>query len=163
MTRKGRLAIDVEKPFPLQSGDVYQLVYLSTSLIPPLDAGGRQDVLDILAASQRRNRICSITGALTYNEFHFAQVLEGPRRLVDAVFSSIKKDRRHASVTVVEEKWIEKRDFADWAMAYVGDLDSLEVISPNLQLSDIVKRHDGDAMALIHMMQFFLHSSSPRD
>jgi hypothetical protein len=161
--RRGATVIDRGATQVLEPGELYRLVYYSTSLLPPLDAGGEREIQDILAGAQERNRRQGVTGALTYNEFHFAEVLEGSRRDIDDKFARIRKDRRHTDIIVVEEHWIEKRDFAEWAMAYVGDRNSLRVISPNLQLRDIIAGVDGDALALVEMMKFFLQSDDPRD
>jgi hypothetical protein len=120
-----------------------------------LDCGGEREIQDILLASQSRNQRCGVTGALTYNESHFAQVLEGNRADVGDIFRSIERDRRHTNIIVVEQSWIQQRDFAAWAMAYVGDSGSLNFISPNLRLRDLVGDGNLNAMALIEMMKFF--------
>ena len=138
-------------------GELYRLVYFSVSLVPALVAGGDREILKLLEASQRRNAKCAITGALAYNEFHFAQVLEGSRADVGDIFRSIERDPRHMKIQVVEEGWIARRDFSAWAMAYVGDPHSLRVISPNLQLRDIIASESRTAHALVEMMKFFLY------
>jgi len=136
---------------------IYQLVYYSTSLVAPLDGGGRKDIENILGAAKSLNGKLHVTGALTFNEFYFAQVLEGPYEAVKTVFGGILRDRRHTNVTVLQEGWVEARDFSQWAMAYVGDETSLNVISGNLQLKDILSEpRAGAAMALIEMMRFWL-------
>jgi hypothetical protein len=101
-----------------------------------------------------------VTPALTYK---LAQALEGARRDVDDVFASIRRDGRHRDIFVVEEHWIESRDFGDWTMAYVGDRNSAPVISPNLQLADTVASADGNVIALMQTMKIFLLSAEPRD
>jgi len=159
----GATVIDHNATQVLEPGELYRLVYYSTSLLPPLDAGGEREIQVILVGAQERNRRQDVTGALTYNEFHFAQVLEGTRHAVDDVFARIRRDRRHRDIVVVEEHWIESRDFGGWAMIYVGDRNSLTVISPNMQLRDIISGADGNALALVQMMKFFLQSANPRD
>ena len=144
------------------TGDLRQLVYYSTSLLAPLDAGGRDEINNILQSAQTHNKSKGVTGALTYNEFHFAQVLEGSPFAVEEIFARIKADPRHAHVRVVEEKRIVRRDFPGWIMAYVGDWNSTETISSNFQLTDIVGDANKNAVVLIEMMKFFLKSSDPK-
>ena len=143
----------------LAAGDIYRLVYFSTSLVRPFGLGGEKDIGDILHVSQRHNRARGITGALTFNEHHFAQALEGGRGEVGEVFASIRRDNRHATILVIEEGWIVERDFAAWAMAYVGGEGAPNVISTNLKLRDILARETNRGMALIEMMKFFLLSA----
>lgn len=143
----------------LAVGEIYRVVYFSVSLVGPLGAGGERDIADILDVSQRYNQRYGITGALTFNEEHFAQVLEGRRADVGDLFASIRRDRRHTNVLVIEEGWIAERGFSRWAMAYVGDTRAPKVISRNLELSDIIAANNVPrAMALIEMMKFFLLS-----
>lgn len=167
MNRKVRrldtVGVDQGATRVLEPGELYRLVYYSTSFVRPLGAGGEREIQDILTVAQERNRRQNVTGALTYNEFHFAQALEGSRRDVDDIFASIQRDKRHTNIVVVEEHWIEDRDFAEWAMVYVGDRNSLRVISPNLQLRDIIAGCNENALALLQMMKFFLQSASLRD
>jgi len=144
----------------LAVGEIYRVIYFSDSLLPPLQSGGEKEIEAILEASRRRNRTLGLTGALTFNEDHFAQVLEGRRREVGEIFARIAGDPRHRNILVIEEGWIVKRDFAQWAMAYVADEGSSKVISSNLQLRDIIVSKSNKALALIEMLKFFL---SPGD
>jgi hypothetical protein len=135
----------------------YQLVYCSTSLIPPLDAGGDRHIVDILKIATSRNAKSGVTGALTFNDFYFAQVLEGPHEAVQATFDGILRDKRHTKIVVLQQGWVEARNFSRWAMAYVGDEKSLSVVSANMQLRDILcEPHAAAAMALVEMMRFWL-------
>ena len=144
-------------------GELYRLVYLSTSLIPPLDAGGESEVQQILKVASRVNPALGVTGALTYNDFHFAQALEGRRPEVETLFSRIRLDWRHRDIVVLQEEWIARRDFPDWSMAYVGDKDAVKIISPNSRLREIATRPHGAAAALVEMMKFFLLADYPRE
>jgi hypothetical protein len=140
---------------------MYQLIYYSTSLVPALDEGGRKHIENIFGVATTRNAKSGVTGALAFNEFYFSQVLEGTYEAVKSVFGSILKDDRHAKILVLQEGWVEARDFAQWAMAYVEDEASIHVMSANLRLQDILsKERPKAAMALMEMMKFWLLRST---
>ena len=91
-----------------------QLVYLSTASIPFSNAA----LLQMLEKVRPRNLSRSVTGILLYGDRAFVQILEGPSQSVEEIFSSIARDARHTSVTVVQDAMVERRDFEDWAMAF---------------------------------------------
>jgi hypothetical protein len=140
---------------------VYHLIYYSSSLLPPLGDGGRRQIDNILNVAMEMNARNEVTGALAFNELYFAQVLEGPFEAVKATYANILKDRRHTNVTVLQEGWIEARDFARWAMAFVDDEASIQVISGPLRLEEILsKERPKAALALLEMMNFWLLRSA---
>jgi blue light- and temperature-responsive anti-repressor len=100
--------------------DLYRLVYASKNLLQGSEAEVTAAVRQILDASQRNNREVGVTGALMFNAGAFAQVLEGPRRGVEATFERIQRDLRHGDVTVLQCGPTESRSFANWSMAFVG-------------------------------------------
>ncbi|MGU3664277.1 BLUF domain-containing protein [Methylobacterium sp. A49B] len=100
--------------------DLYRLVYASKNLLQGSEAEMSAAVRQILDASQRNNRAVGVTGALMFNTGAFAQVLEGPRRGVEATFERIQRDLRHGDVTVLQCGPTESRSFATWSMAFVG-------------------------------------------
>ena len=51
----------------------------------------------------------------------FAQVLEGPQAVVEALYARIKADRRHEAVRVNEAAPSPRRLFGKWAMAVVAE------------------------------------------
>ena len=67
-----------------------------------------------------------ITGMLLSAGRSFLQVIEGERKKVDKLVSSIKKDDRHRNITVIIREPIAKRSFGDWTMGY-ADLKKLDV------------------------------------
>jgi hypothetical protein len=111
---------------------------------------------NILSVSAMRNALLGITGLLTFDETHFAQVLEGDKNSVCRLFESIARDRRHAQVQVIEEGWIEARDFLQWAIAYVGARNAPKLVAPNPDLNDVIKDGSPMGQALIDMMRFLL-------
>jgi hypothetical protein len=100
--------------------DLYRLVYASKNLLQGPEAEVMAAVRQILDASQRNNREVGVTGALMFNAGAFAQVLEGPRRGVEATFERIQRDLRHSDVTVLQCGPVESRGFTNWSMAFVG-------------------------------------------
>lgn len=77
----------------------------------------RRDHLDILAESRRNNGIDGISGLLWSRADRYLQLLEGPPDSVGATFDRIRRDPRHADVTVIDDREEPERIFADWAMA----------------------------------------------
>jgi len=98
--------------------DLIRLVYISRNLLPPAEREAA--VLDILAASRRRNPAVGVTGALLFSDDCFAQSLEGPMAAVEALFEHIQMDERHDQVVVLEAGPISQRDFGDWSMGFAG-------------------------------------------
>ncbi|NEW86102.1 phosphonate transporter [Rhodopseudomonas sp. WA056] len=100
--------------------ELFRVLYVSRNRI----AGGldslSSEIADILATSRAHNEREGITGALIFNSGFFAQVLEGPRSAVEAVFEAIQQDGRHSDVQVLLASPIAVRAFPNWAMAHVG-------------------------------------------
>ena len=101
------------------SEGAFRLMYRSRDLIP---ADRRKVELGLLFSEARsNNKQKGITGALLLSEDWFVQVLEGDEDAVRALFTSIEKDPRHDSVSVLETGMVPARVFARWAMAKVAE------------------------------------------
>ena len=109
----------VDPPEPAEP-DLFRLVYHSRNAIVGLEEEVDASVRQILAASQRNNRSDGVTGALMFTDGLFAQILEGQRMQVERVFDRIQMDDRHTEVTLLSFDPVTRRDFPNWAMAYVG-------------------------------------------
>ena len=72
----------------------------------------------MLQKSTHRNTKAGITGLLLYKEGSFMQVLEGEEKPVKALFSKISHDPRHRNIITLIQERIEKREFAEAAMAF---------------------------------------------
>jgi hypothetical protein len=72
----------------------------------------------IMTVSRQNNRKLGVTGALCYSARGFLQILEGPARTVNELYTRIVKDTRHSAVTLLEYAPIPYRDFENWSMAY---------------------------------------------
>ena len=133
--------------------ELYRLVYASKNLLQGSEAETLASITQILAASQRKNARSDVSGALMFNAGAFAQVLEGPRRQVEETFERIQCDDRHGEVTVLQCGPTEKRSFANWSMAFVG-----QSAGGQAQFSQLaaesgfdLSRLDGDAVfAMLH-------------
>lgn len=96
---------------------LFQLIYISTAR-----AGvGREDCEAILQEARATNARRDITGLLIFNSRRFLQVLEGPESDVRAVYAHIEVDPRHHGLVIVGEKYLDSREFGQWAMAFDDD------------------------------------------
>lgn len=104
------------------SGRCYRLIYRSHSLLPPGNkADGRASLADILRVARANNASLGVTGALMLYDDWFAQVLEGPKEVVEGLFARIRSDNRHESVRLDHAGAAPKRLFEKWAMAVVAE------------------------------------------
>lgn len=107
-------------------GSLYRLIYRSREVIAQVvpdgatEAGLQRELRAIVATARWRNKDDNITGALFFADGGFAQVLEGPRELVERTFERIAADHRHADVTVLSFTPAHQRSFPDWPMGFCG-------------------------------------------
>ncbi len=101
---------------------MYHLVYASSAayLFSP------SELTDLLTVSRRNNTSLGVTGLLLYKDGNFMQVLEGERETIESLYQKIEADRRHHGCLLLLKGETEKRQFADWAMAF-RDLNSARV------------------------------------
>ena len=133
--------------------ELYRLVYASKNLLQGSEDESTASIAQILAASQRNNVKSDVTGALMFNAGAFAQVLEGPRSEVEETFERIQCDDRHSDVTVLQCGPTEKRYFANWSMAFVGQSAEGQAQFSRLAAESgfDLSRLDGDAVfAMLH-------------
>jgi Sensors of blue-light using FAD len=93
---------------------MYELLYTSVATSELSD----DSILDILNVARDKNKRLNITGMLIYHKHEFMQLLEGEKKDVLNVYSSIEVDERHTSVEVFHEGPIDERCFTDWSMAF---------------------------------------------
>jgi hypothetical protein len=105
---------------------LYRLIYRSREVIAQVvpgtatEAGLQRELRAIVSAARWRNAADNVTGALLFTEAGFAQVLEGPRDIVERTFDRIAADQRHADVTVLSFTPTQRRSFPDWPMGFCG-------------------------------------------
>ena len=84
-------------------------------------ATGRSAAADapaILRGARPFNGLNGVTGLLCASNGKFLQVLEGPEESIDAAMERIEADPRHHDIEILADESVERRAFADWAMAY---------------------------------------------
>ena len=79
-----------------------------------------EDISDILKQAHDFNSKNNITGCLLYHNNEFLQILEGESEVVQTLFASIEKDKRHSSVNVLVKDEKNERMFPGWSMAFNG-------------------------------------------
>jgi len=111
---------------------VFQVFYVSRATA----AFDNAQVQSILQASRRQNARLDVTGCLLFSGHCFAQVLEGRQAAVSALARKIAADPRHVGVRVLSEGQRDERDYADWAMGYLYDLNLEDDLETLLMIPD---------------------------
>jgi hypothetical protein len=93
-------------------------MYISTATIPRADAAKAIDA--IVAVSRGRNAALHVTGALIFSGDIFAQIIEGPAEAIAELRASISRDGRHGEILTVADGEQDRRELADWSLAYSG-------------------------------------------
>ena len=83
------------------------------------------EIPDLLQQLRIANAKQEITGMILYICGSFVQVIEGQPEMVDAVFSRIRSDKRHAEITLIARESIPERAFEGWTMMHKA-LDPVE-------------------------------------
>ncbi|QTC92799.1 BLUF domain-containing protein [Brevundimonas goettingensis] len=73
-------------------------------------------IADVLAVSQRNNRRDGVSGALTYSDGVFFQVVEGYPEDLDRLLRRLSEDPRHSAITIVHRAPVAGRLFGEWSM-----------------------------------------------
>ena len=111
---------------------VFQVFYVSRATTAFDDA----QVQSILQASRRHNARLDVTGCLLFSGRCFAQVLEGRQSVVSALARRIAADPRHVGVRVLARTQRNEREYADWAMGYLYDLNLEDDLETLLMIPD---------------------------
>ena len=111
---------------------VFQVFYVSRATT----AFDNAQIQSILQASRRQNARLDVTGCLLFSGHCFAQVLEGRQAVVSALARKIAADPRHVGVRVLSEGQRDERDYADWAMGYLYDLNLEDDLETLLMIPD---------------------------
>lgn len=93
---------------------MHHIIYLSYAVAPFTNAQLQQ----LLTRARRRNTELGVTGILLYGNERFVQILEGEEYIVQELYERIKQDPRHTNLITFATKPVEKRAFAEWAMAF---------------------------------------------
>lgn len=80
------------------------------------------DISQIAKKASENNARLEITGALAFNGVNFAQILEGEPDIVSSLLETIKSDKRHTGMIVVDSKTVSERAYDGWSMKRVEGL-----------------------------------------
>ena len=99
-----------------------QLVYVSRSTSASSAGFANTDANagKILIQARANNRKRTLSGGLCFADGCFLQCLEGDEAILDALLLKLAADPRHCDLTVLFQKPIRQRDFADWEMKFVA-------------------------------------------
>jgi hypothetical protein len=97
------------------------------------------ELTELLKETRENNKRRGITGMLLYRGGNFLQVIEGTESAIDALFVSLRRDKRHNGIIVIKRRQIEERQFGEWQMAFRDissvDLNEMEGYSPFMEFS----------------------------
>jgi hypothetical protein len=74
------------------------------------------DLIEIVDAATRLNALHQITGILFFDQGHYGQILEGPRKAVEETWARIQSDKRHHTIELLGINQIQTRQFPKWSM-----------------------------------------------
>ena len=111
---------------------VFQVFYVSRATTAFADT----QVQSILQASRCQNARLDVTGCLLFSGHCFAQVLEGRQAVVSALARKVAADPRHVGVRILSETQRDERDYADWPMGYLYDLNLEDDLETLLMIPD---------------------------
>jgi hypothetical protein len=123
---------------------IFQTFYVSRAAAP-FDNAAVQSILQI---SRRNNARVDVTGCLLFSGRCFAQVIEGEESVVKAIAGRIARDPRHGALRFLFEVRRDEREYGDWSMGYLHDLnleDDLEMLlmipdSSAVVVADVMER-----------------------
>lgn len=121
---------------------LYSLVYTSTASRPL----AKSDLERILDNARKRNLEEHVTGLLLFTEGKFMQYLEGPEDGVVKIFELIIKSSLHEQIVEVSRKSIAAREYGDWSMAFLADVNA-ESLPTASQDASLIRALEGQTTA----------------
>ncbi|NOH61660.1 BLUF domain-containing protein [Vibrio sp. RE88] len=97
-----------------------RLVYTST-ITKGITESDIQNILDV---ARKNNSLVDVTGLLLFNRNYFLQCLEGSRAQVNKIYHQILNDPRHENILLLDYSEITEREFSDWSMGYIPEVNS---------------------------------------
>ena len=131
---------------------LYQIAYDSVVALPFGEAG-QEELRRVMESSRRRNAEAGITGVLRYDGAYFLQVLEGPRAAVEATMQRIRCDPRHTDIRLLNAGPLERRDFGDWSMVLVTEV---EMAAARERNPDLLEVYPFRTAEVVHSMRLVL-------
>ncbi|MBN8928284.1 MAG: hypothetical protein BGO51_19300 [Rhodospirillales bacterium 69-11] len=134
------------------SEDLFRLIYFSDGRLVSDPFAPLAALQALVGQAARNNSRRRITGALLYDGERFAQVLEGRREDVDAVFHEISHDPRHERVTVIQRESVRRRAFARWTALFVDP--TLDRNVTLAQTEQVCSGEEDDPTALLALLSY---------
>jgi hypothetical protein len=75
-----------------------------------------RDLGDIHETARHLNALDGVTGLLLFDGARFLQIIEGAEGAIDNLVERLRRDARHSAFEVRDERFVERRSFADWSM-----------------------------------------------
>lgn len=95
---------------------LHQIIWISEAAKDYTNA----ELLALLAHSRANNVAQGVTGLLLYHQGSFMQFMEGETEVVNAIYEKrILKSKRHQHVTLLLQRDIPERNFANWSMGFM--------------------------------------------
>ncbi|MGW8122399.1 BLUF domain-containing protein [Roseivirga echinicomitans] len=119
---------------------LFELIYHSKAVPNNIED---YEIENILKTSREFNEKQNITGCLLFHNGQFLQILEGDFEKVNALYKSIRSDKRHHSVITLHMQEIDARAYRNWNMAYKKfTKDSIKNTIGINELNDIIKNNN---------------------
>lgn len=95
---------------------MHQVIYSSAAVEPFSEASLAQ----LLARARLHNERLGITGLLLYDDGSFLQVLEGDQSVIEQLYETIGRDKRHHRVVALLRRDVAERHFGEWRMGFAA-------------------------------------------
>lgn len=137
-------------PQSAQAPNLSTIVYRSRA-VAPLSA---EELYRLTIESQARNRREAVTGVMLYDDRNFFQWLEGPSEGIGRVMHSIRNDRRHTDIEVLNDQPARARAFGEWSMklatrASKEALLNQEILEPSADVLNDLRARPSAAPAVL--------------
>ena len=132
----------------MSSDDPNQLVELSYISKATHDMS-LSSLVHLFDIARKWNVDHELTGALFYENGHFAQILEGQRKDVLFIWGKIQKDNRHKVLHRIELDEIDQRLFPSWALRFYGGDQIAKDVPHLVGLLDGLPSHDVELLRIM--------------
>ena len=142
---------------------LFRLIYSSRNLISGSNSQILDEIDELVLKAGRRNQENRVTGALLFNRYRFAQVIEGPRNGVETTFERIKADELHDEIVVLQAEPITRRAFNGWGVAFVGAETSLATIRRTVALQQHLDENDEEGNGILSFLMVLARRDQDAD
>ena len=132
----------------MSADDPNQLVELSYISKATHDMG-LSSLVHLFDVARRWNLDHELTGALFYENGHFAQILEGKRKDVLFIWGKIQQDYRHKILHRIELDEIDQSLFSNWALRFYGGDQIARDVPHLVGLLDGLPSHDVELLRIM--------------